>query len=183
MSSFFLLCIVLAVLMLASDSYAAQCLCRCNQHDNLIPIIVDDCSACLATVCVANHEECKSDFQTQSQVIVTHRCVEVDPCPDAFEASLCVNDREPSCIDASGRAPWEVSCKCARLSVGCLGDRQCPISDDEKALCVAACSEQECTYNPKWADTIDMASPSSSDTSHNSVLSSTLALATLLIVQ
>ena len=106
MSSFFLLCIVFAVLMLASDSYAAQCLCRCNQVRALL-------SNTTLLVCPSSHCSVARQFDS-------------DYCGRLFGVPgyrVCrqprrVQERFPDAVASDSHAVWKLStslllCLCA----------------------------------------------------------------------
>ena len=108
------------------------------------------------------------------------KCIEVDPCDRAFEASLCVNDVNAKCIDATGRDPWEISCECAQLTANCLAEVNCPLDGVELETCAKTCTRDQCTATPGWRrNDIRPPGPAASATV-NQLAGAALAVATAL---
>ena len=152
MTAFSMTVVMGVLLALAARARAASCVCRCDGEIQA-PVVVDVCADCVPQVCLANREACQQPLRTGGEVTLEAKCVDVDPCENAFESTLCINDQDARCIDKSGRDPWQISCACAQLAANCQTAVGCPPSQLQRDACSEVCPEAQCTPTPNWRRT------------------------------
>jgi hypothetical protein len=71
----------------------------------------------------------------------------VEPCKNAFEATLCITDRAVGlkCIDMRGILdPWQLDCRCGPIAASCLKENMCEFPAALKEDCVKKCNASMC---------------------------------------